>query len=281
MTLVSMLDELRDAQANGYGIPCFNAFEMEGCDGTIAAAEKRRLPIFLGCYSGWVKNANGAAFTGYLRAEAARSAAPVGLMLDHGDCLEVCVKALALGFSGVMFDGSRLPLDENIATTRTVARAAHALGAICEGEVGHVGSGSEYDKFGVLGLGFSKPEEVERFVAETGVDCVAVAVGTAHGEYNCEPRLDLSLLAEIRRRVRVPLVLHGGSGLSDAQFRSAIEGGVAKVNVFTDLGLACSAELMLVAKKKEPSYFDFIGGIRESFCQRSGYYIDLFARRRG
>ena len=279
MALVSMLDELNKAQAGGYAVPCFNTFEMMGSNGTLAAAAERRAPIFLGCYTRWLDGPDADAFWGYVCAQAAKSAAPVGLILDHGDSLQACLKALSLGFTGVMFDGSRLPLEENIATTRTVARAAHALGAICEGEVGHVGAGSEYDKFGALGRGFSDPAEVERFVEETGVDCVAVAVGTAHGEYNCEPRLALELLAEIRRRVAVPLVLHGGSGLSDEQFRTAIETGVAKVNVFTDLALHCAAQLVSVASRERPSYFDFTGGIREAFQQRSGYYIDLFARR--
>ena len=276
MPLVTNLDELKRGQAAGYAVPLFVTFEPLATDGMIAAAEEKRAPMILAFYDGMIEKADADAFAAYVRTKAARAAVPVALMLDHGASFEQCVRALAMGFTGVMFGGSRLPVDDNIARTREVVRAAHAVGALCEGEIGQVGSGHNYDEFGARGQGFSDPAEVERFVAETGVDCVAIAIGTAHGEYNGEPKLDLDRLAAIRKRVGVPLVLHGGSGLSEEQFRAAIAGGVAKVNIFTDLGLTCARRLAATAKREKPSYFDFTAEIVESFRDRSGYYMDLF-----
>ena len=276
MPLVSMLATLKKAQEGGHAVPCFCVFEAVSGDGMVAAAEEQRSPLIAAIYDRFIDKPDARPFAAYLRARAAESAAPVSLTLDHGASFEMCIRALRLGLTDVMFDGSRLPLDENIARTREVVRAAHAAGAGCEGEIGIVGAGSSYAEFGALGKGVSDPAEVERFAAETGADCVAVAIGSAHGEYNAPPRLDLERLAEIRRRVSVPLALHGGSGLPEDQFRSAIAGGIAKVNVFTDLGLTCARRVAERAARGKLSYFDVTREIRESFRERCGYYMQLF-----
>ena len=276
MPLVSMLDDLKKAQAGGYAVPCFDVFEAISVDGMLAAAEEKRSPVILAFYDFFVDKPNAKALVVYIRTQAERAAVPVSLIVDHGATLEVCVRALHLGFTGVMYDGSRFPIDENIATSREVVRVAHAIGAPCEGDVGHVGSGAEYATFGALGMGFSDPAEVERFVAETGADSLAIAIGTAHGEFNAPPRLDLDRLAEIRHRVAVPLVLHGGSGLPEELFRAAIAGGIAKINIFTDLAITCAARAAAVARRDKPQYFELINEIRESFRERCGYYMDLF-----
>ena len=276
MPLVSMLDDLKKAQAGGYAVPCFDVFEPISVDGMLAAADEKRSPVILAFYDFFVDKPNAKAMVAYIRTQAERAAVPVSLIVDHGATLEVCIRALHLGFTDVMFDGSRFPLDENIAATRDAVRTAHAVGAACEGDVGHVGAGSEYATFGALGKGFSDPAEVERFVAETGADSLAIAIGTAHGEFNAPPRLDLGRLAEIRRRVPVPLVLHGGSGLPEELFRASIAGGIAKINIFTDLAITCARRAAAVAGREKPLYFDFINEIRESFRERCGYYMDLF-----
>jgi fructose-bisphosphate aldolase, class II len=276
MPLVSIIAELRKAQAGRYALPCFDTFEMMGTEGMFMAIEEKRSPTMVALYAGSVDQPHAAAFTAFVRALAQDSTVPVSLFLDHGASYEQCIKALRLGFSDVMYDGSKLPLEENIATTRLVARAAHAVGACAEAELGHVGVGSEYGTFGGLRKGFTDPAIVERFVAETGVDFLAVAIGTAHGVYAGEPHIDLELLAEIRQRIGIPLVMHGGSGLSVAQFQAAIAAGISKVNIFTDLGLAAREQMIQSARAENASYFSIASAARQAFRDRCGFYMDIF-----
>jgi fructose-bisphosphate aldolase, class II len=207
-----------------------------------------------------------------------QSPVPLSLMLDHGASFEICIKALRLGFTDVMIDHSSLPIEENIAITKMVVRAAHAVGAGAEAELGHVGSGQEYQDFGAQRGGFTDPASVERFVAETGVDMLAIAIGTAHGLYKGTPQLDLELLDEIRKRVDIPLVLHGGTGLSEAQFRGAISRGISKINVATDL-FVTSAQRICAQAQKDPNtnYHTFARIPYEAFRERCGYFLDLFS----
>jgi len=240
MGLESFVGQLQRASREKWGIPLFDIFEREGTDGIFAAAEAKRAPTIVGTGGHIFERPGGKEFMGYLVARAQNATVPITVYLDHGDSFERCIQAIRLGFTDVMFDGSRLPLDENIAITRMVVKAAHAVGVGVEAELGHVGQGSQYESFGSQREGFTRPDEVERFVAETGVDMLAVAIGSAHGQYRGEPRLDYELLAELHRRVDVPLVMHGGSGLSDEQFRTAIKTGISKVNIFTDLAMAAT-----------------------------------------
>ena len=185
-----------------------------------------------------------------------------------------------MGFTDVMYDGSKLPLEENMANTKAIVRAAHAVGAGVEAELGHVGGGGDYQAFGALGKGFTEPAAVERFVRETGVDCLAVAVGTAHGLYQGNPQLDLALLAEIRQRVDIPLVLHGGSGLSDEQFRAAVKGGISKINIFTNLAVSAGTAMVELARDQargpDTSYMPLIRAIPGAFQQECERLLDVF-----
>jgi fructose-bisphosphate aldolase class II len=276
MPLISILSELQRAQEGGYAVPCFDTVEMLGTEGILDALAERRAPGIVAIWSGMLDRPHARAFAAYVRAMAGEAPVPVSLILDHGASFEHCMLALSLGFSDVMYDGSQLPLEENIANTRLIVRAAHAVGAAVEAELGHVGRGAEYQRFGGQGKGFTDPGAVEHFVAKTGVDFLAVAVGTAHGLYEGDPRLDLELLGQIRQRVDVPLVLHGGSGLSDEQFRAAIAAGISKVNIFTDLAVAASARLIAAAGAEDASYFGMTRTIREAFQERCTHYLDLF-----
>jgi fructose-bisphosphate aldolase class II len=276
MPLISIGNELRKAQSGRYAVPCFDTFEMMGTQGMLAALEEKRSPAIVALYAGAVDRPGASAFSALLRALAEEATVPISLMLDHGASYEQCIKALRLGFSDVMYDGSKLPLEENIATTCLVARAAHAVGACAEAELGHVGVGVEYDVFGGQRKGFTDPAVVERFVAETGVDFLAVAIGTAHGVYKGEPQIDLDLLDEIRRRVEIPLVLHGGSGLSTEQFQAAVAHGIAKINIFTDLGITAGNRMIAAAKAEKASYFSIAEAARQAFHERVGYYLDTF-----
>lgn len=276
MPLKSILSELKKAQAGHYAIPCFDTFEQLGTEGMFAAIEEKRAPTIVALYGGGFDRPNAPHFAAMLRSMAQSASVPVSLIIDHGASFEQCMKALALGFTDLMYDGSAKPLEENIATTRLIVRAAHAVGASVEAEIGHVGRGAEYSEFGAQRKGFTDPAVVERFVAETGVDFLAVAIGTAHGLYNAEPRLDLELLAEIRRRVEIPLVLHGGTGLSEGQFRAAIAGGISKINIFTDLSIAARQRMIEAAQAEKASYFAITSAVRDAFRERCGYFMDLF-----
>jgi len=276
MPLVSILGELKKAQENGYAIPCFDTFEMLGTQGIFDALEEKHAPGIIAIYSGMLDKTNPRAFANFVRAMAEETTAPVSIILDHGASFEHCMKALSLGFSDVMYDGSKLPLEENIANTRMVVRAAHAIGAAVEAELGQVGSGRNYQSFGAKGKGFTDLDAVEKFVEETDVDFLAVAIGTAHGQYEGEPKLDLDLLAEIRERVNIPLVLHGGSGLSDDQFRAAIAGGICKINIFTNLVMEASKRMIEGAKAEGVSCFTLTTQMREAFQYQCERLLDVF-----
>ncbi len=276
MALVSILDELKKAQAGGYALPLFDTPEMAGTQGIFAALEAKRSPGIVALWSQLAERPNTQAFLDYIRALAKEAAVPVSLMLDHGNSVELCSRALSMGFTDLMYDGSALPLEENIANTRKIVEIAHAAGAAVEAELGHVGQGSKYASYGAKGKGFTDAASVERFVTETGVDMLAAAVGTAHGQYAGEPKLDLELLAQIRKRTDVPLVLHGGSGLSDEQFKAAIKAGVCKVNVFTDLGQTATARVGKALKAKKANFFDIGKATQEAFCARCSHYADVF-----
>lgn len=276
MPLVSILSELKKAQAGGYALPCFDTFEMHGTLGIFDALETQRAPAMIGLYTGMFNRPNPRALTDYVRALAESATVPVSIILDHGASFEHCIMALNLGFTDVMYDGSKLPLEENIANTKMVVRAAHAVGAAVEAELGHVGTGRDYRDFGAQGKGFTDPDAVEHFVSETGVDMLAIAVGTAHGLYEGEPQLALDLLGRIRERVDIPLVLHGGSGLSDEQFRAAVKGGIQKINIFTNLAVASRDRMLEHARASEVSFHSMTAQIREAFRDECGRLLDVF-----
>jgi fructose-bisphosphate aldolase class II len=276
MALTSIKDALRSAQAGGYAVALFDTFDMHATEGMLQAFEEKRAPALIGIYGGFFERANARSHAAYIRERAAMTTVPVSLMLDHGASFEQCMKAISYGFTDVMYDGSRLPLDENIAQAAAVVRAAHAMGVCVEAELGHVGSGAEYQAYGAQRKGFTDPDAVARFVAETDVDCLAVAIGTAHGVYQGDPHIDLDLLRAIRARVEVPLVMHGGSGLSEEQFRSAIQAGIAKVNVATELFITAASRMREAARDADVSYFDLARLAVTTFRERCGYYLDLF-----
>jgi fructose-bisphosphate aldolase class II len=281
MPLVSFGPALKHAQAHHYAIPLFDAFDSISIDGIFAAMEEKHAPAIVALYTGVLDHPNAHSLAEYIRTRAKESPMPATLMLDHGGSFEHAIKALTWGFTDVMYDGSKLPFEENVANTQVVVRAAHAVGVCVEAELGHVGSGSEYASFGGQRKGFTNPGLVDKFVAETGVDSLAVAIGNAHGLYQGEPHLDIDLLKEIRRRVDIPLVLHGGTGISEAQFLAAIEAGIAKINIATDLYLTTTSRLVdrVHADNETPegvSYWTMSTTAVESFRERCGYYLELF-----
>jgi fructose-bisphosphate aldolase class II len=250
---------------------------MHSTDGMFLAMKAKSAPVIVAIYESAMDRPNARALAAYIRTRAEDATVPVSLMLDHGSSFEQCMKAISYGFTDVMYDGSKLPLEENVDNTRTIVRAAHAVGIGVEAELGLVGRGSAYEDLDLRRKGFTDPDTVEEFVAQTGVDFLAIAIGTAHGLYDGEPQLDIDLLREIRSRVDIPLVLHGGSGCTDDQFRTVIQAGISKVNVATDLYATTGRRLAKCAAQAEgAAYFSMTRAAVESFEERCGFYLDLF-----
>ena len=235
--LVNLNTVLKKAQAEHYAVGLFNTIDTDMLEAAITAAEEMRSPIIIGTAEVLLPYGELKLIAPSVIAAARRASVPVVVHYDHGLTFDRCIEALQLGFSSIMFDGSAGAADENMQNTRELVKIAHAMGASVEGEIGHVGDASATDSADQ----YTTPDEARHFIAETGVDALAVAIGTAHGAYKTKPKLDILRLQQIRSAVDTPLVLHGGSGLSDDDFRNTIREGIAKVNIFTDLCLAGSS----------------------------------------
>lgn len=234
--LANLRDVLIPAQKSHTAVGLFNTIDTDMLEAVIAAAEALESPVIIGTAEVLLPYGELKLIAPALREAARRASVPVVLHYDHGLTFERCMEALQLGFTSVMFDGSAGAPEQNIADTREMVRIAHAMGATVEGEIGHVGQADAGDN--AVSDRYTTPQEAAEFVRETGVDALAVAIGTAHGAYKIKPCLDIDRLRQIRAAVDTPLVLHGGSGLSDEDFRSTIREGIAKVNIFTDLCMA-------------------------------------------
>lgn len=234
--LVNLNEVLFDAQKNHYGVGLFNTTDTDMLQAVIEAAEELRSPVIIGTAEVLLPYGELSLISPSIVAAAKKASVPVVVHYDHGLTFERCIEALKLGFSSVMFDGSADSVEENLRATAEMVRIAHAMGATVEGEIGHVGQADTSDN--EVEDMYTTPEEAKAFVEATGVDALAIAIGTAHGAYKTKPRLDIGRLQQIRSVLDTPLVLHGGSGLSDDDFRSTIKNGIAKVNIFTDLCVA-------------------------------------------
>lgn len=234
--LVNLNDVLKKAQKEHYGVGLFNTTDTDLLEAAISAAEELHSPIIVGTAEVLLPYGELRLIAPSMIEAAKRAAVPVVVHYDHGLTFERCMEALKLGFTSVMFDGSAGDSDKNIADTKEVVRIAHAMGASVEGEIGHVGEAINCDN--AASDRYTTVKEAKDFCEATGVDALAIAIGTAHGAYKAKPCLDIERLKEIRNYVDVPLVLHGGSGLSDDDFRNTIKEGIAKVNIFTDLCVA-------------------------------------------
>ena len=230
--LVNLNAVLRDAQKNRYAVGLFNTTDTNMLQAAIEAAEELRSPIIIGTAEVLLPYGELQLIAPSVLAAARRASVPVVVNFDHGLTFDRCIEALQLGFSSIMFDGSAGDVEENVRNTREIVRIAHACGASVEGEIGHVGQAATSDN--LAADRYTTPEEAIDFVRRTGVDALAVAIGTAHGAYKQKPQLDLARLRALRAAVDTPLVLHGGSGLSDDDFRNTVRDGIAKINIFTD-----------------------------------------------
>ena len=254
MALVTSRQLLSDAQKEGYAVGAFNVENMEMVQAVAAAAEELQAPVIMQTTPSTVKYADLAYFYANAKAAAESVSVPVVIHLDHGNSFELAMRALRTGYTSVMIDGSHGTFEENIAVSKAVADACHPSGVPVEAELGKVG-GKEDDLEGGEGNPYTDPKEAGIFAEETGVDSLAVAIGTAHGVYKGIPRLDVKRLSEIREVVTIPLVLHGTSGVPDDAVRECIRRGICKVNYATDLRIAFSRGVKAYLKEN-PDVFD-------------------------
>lgn len=231
MSLVNMKDLLLKAQKSDYAVGSFSVANMEMILGVIKAAEETNSPIILQIAEVRLNHSPLELIGPMMIAAAKNAKVPVAVHLDHGTTLPCIKKALELGFTSVMFDGSHLPLEENIVQTKKVIDMARPHGAAVEAEIGCVG-GSE-DGSVDIAIHCTSPEQAKRFYAETGVDALAIAIGNAHGNYKEAPCLRFDILNEVHSAVNVPLVLHGGTGISEEDFIRCRKNGIKKINIAT------------------------------------------------
>ena len=256
---VTTKEMLKAAQAGKYAIGAFNCENMEMAMAIVAAAEAQKAPVMLQTTPSTVSYAGLDVYYANVRALAERASVPVALHLDHGSSYELAINAMAAGYSSVMIDGSHESFEDNIAVTRRVVEQAKEKDIPVEAELGKVG-GKEDDLDGGSGNGYTDPADAVEFVKATGVDSLAVAIGTAHGVYVGTPVLDVARLAEIRKAleaagVSIPLVLHGASGLTDESVRECIAEGICKVNFATELRQAYTSGVKEVLAK-DPDVYD-------------------------
>ncbi len=253
MPFVSSKPLLQAAQQGGYAVGAFNAENLEMIQAIVQGGEAAGCPLIIQTTPSTLRYASPELFCAMVGAVAEKAAIPVALHLDHGDSLALAARALRAGYTSIMIDGSKLPLEENIRLTKSVVDICQPCGVPVEGELGQVG-GKEDDTTGAAD-GYTKPEEAVRFAAETGVSSLAIGVGTAHGFYETPPVLKTPLVSEIRQKVAAPLVLHGASGLSEESVRDCITRGICKVNFATELR-ACYTEAVKRHLAENPKAFD-------------------------
>lgn len=278
--LVNMNEVLCPAKAGKYAVGLFNAVNLELARGIIAAAESTHSPVIMGTAEVLLPYGPLEEVSYYLIPMAKKASVPVVVHLDHGLSYDTCVKALKLGFSSVMYDCSTDTYEENIRKVKEMADIAHSYGATIEGELGHVGD-NEGSAEGSSHLAdpsayFTDPKQAKDFVDRTGVDALAIAVGNAHGSYKLPPKLDFERIRTIAKTVDVPLVLHGGSGLTNDDFKQAIQEGISKVNIFTDINIAAVKAEFSRFTSMDKGIIDLIPAAVEAIKQETMKKMQLF-----
>lgn len=229
--LVSLQKIIGMAEEGNFAIPAFNVYNIETVMGVIKAAEEKKSPVIMQVYPRLLNQEVGYYLAPVILAAAEKAEVPVCFHLDHSPSESEVMKALRWGATGIMLDGSAYPFEENVALTKHIVETCSAIGVGVEGELGHVGSVNDD-----VMEEYTDPQEAAEFVQRTGVTCLAVLIGNAHGHYRKEPKLDIERVKAIREATGgLPLVLHGGSGIPDDQVRAAIKAGIRKMNIGTDV----------------------------------------------
>lgn len=243
--IVTSAELLHDAVERRYAVGGFDTTCCPLTEAIVRAAEESQTPLLLMVPPFAFGQGYDDAFIRHMAQRCRETEVPIALHLDHSGSFDAIKRAIDYGFSSVMIDASALPWEENIALTRRVVDYAHEHGVSVEAEIGHVGGGeAALDPAVADAAGYTAPQDALRFAQATGVDLLAVAFGTVHGSFLTAPKLDLDRLRAIRSLLPgLPLVMHGGSGLSEADFRASVEAGINKVNIFTEISTLYTAEI--------------------------------------
>ncbi|MGI6129863.1 MAG: class II fructose-1,6-bisphosphate aldolase [bacterium] len=278
MSLVTLTDVLARAREGKYAVGAFNANNLEIVQAILAAAEGQNSPVIVQASQGALKYAGLEQITAMVKTAAAAASVPVVLHLDHGTDFDQVMRCIHAGFSSVMIDASQYPLDENIKRVQAVVKVARAVGVSVEAELGRISGTEEQVSVSEQEASFTDPGEAARFVEETGVDALAVSIGTAHGLYQGEPKLDLERLSKIKALTDVPIVLHGASGITAEAIRAAVERGVCKINIDTDLRQTFTNRMreIMTEKPQEIDPRKILGPAREALQQAVESKMMLF-----
>lgn len=246
--LVSLKGMMADAQEKGYAVGAFNCPNMESVQAIVRAAEEMKSAVILNYAEVHEPLVSMEDIAPVMLQFAKKADVPVCVHLDHGQSIESCIKAIQLGFTSVMIDASGDNYEENVKTTAEVVRLAHSVGVTVEAELGHIfsseigvgeaGETETADSFETLEDVYTDPDMAKDFVERTGVDVLAIAFGTTHGIYTQKPVLDLNRITQIKKKIDIPFVMHGGSGLSKEEFQTAVKNGIRKINYYTYMTLA-------------------------------------------
>lgn len=278
MSLVSVDQLLAAAKEGGYAVGAFNCNNMEIVQAIIQAAEEEQSPVIIQASQGAIKYAGLPYIVALVETAAEGASVPVALHLDHGTSFDQVIQCMGHGFSSVMIDWSQYPLEENIAMTKKVLEVANPLGISVEAELGKIGGTEDDVSVDEADAAYTDPAEAQRFVEETGIRSLAVAIGTAHGQYKGEPKLDFDRLEEIVAKTGIPIVLHGSSGVADDDLKKAIELGVCKINIDTNIREAFT-DGVKEALEKNPNEIDprkILGPARDKMVERVKEKIRVF-----
>lgn len=277
MPLVHMGDLLRHAYQHKYAVAAFDVVSLDFIAGIIAAAEAKQAPVIISLAESHFEYFDFELLMAAVERAADRTPVPVAIHLDHGESFESAVNAINLGCTGVMVDASSLPLQDNIARTKQVVDMAHGCGIPVEGELGYVPGVEGEDAARHPGeVVYTTVAEAKTYRDATGIDFLAVSIGTVHGRMKGEPKLDFERLAEINHALQIPLVIHGGTGLSDEQFRKLIDNGVTKINYYTALSDAAGHRIKANSQLDGKGYTDLVKGITSEVQLEAERCIELW-----
>ncbi|WP_129730821.1 class II fructose-bisphosphate aldolase [Ectobacillus funiculus] len=255
--LMNTKEILTQAQQGKYAVAAFNVYNLETAQAAIQVSEREGTSVIIALGERYFPTVDVEGFSAMIKAMAEKVKVPVALHLDHAYEKESIIRAIRAGFTSVMYDGSKYDLEQNIRFTKEIVEIAHMAGVSVEAEIGSVARGAFSDEEEGDGT-LTDPQSAKAFVAETNIDFLAAAIGTVHGMYKGEPKIDLALLEKIREAVGIPLVLHGGSGTPENVLKKAIELGICKVNVNTEISMAAVSYLEKYAKEKQTAHLSTI-----------------------
>lgn len=274
--LVTTKEMFEKAQKENYAIPAANFIDLDSARTFVEVAEKMQKPLILAFAQAHIEECpleEAALISTYL---AKKASVPVALHLDHGQDEEIIKQAIELGFTSVMIDASQDEIETNIRRSKAITEYAHERGVVVEAEIGHVGTGNSYEFKETTDTIYTEVEEAARFAKETGVDSLAVSIGTAHGQYKGTPKISFERLEEIKNEVSIPLVLHGGSSSGDENLHKCAVSGINKINIFTDF---ITAAMDVINEEKPEDYFTLKRLANQAIADTLSHYYEVFATK--